>query len=479
MLTKWYDLDEKEKIKQVFSKYTIADFWNWWSDKQQVFMEVRVKDWQLIKEVATKYELPYSPSGIYICNDSQLKTVIASIRDKATVWFGINPRKKNYNKRGWKSFGGGDCFVDSIMYLFIDIDRFVKTKSATKEELKNCDILAEKILERLGKQKWNERYIKLCSGNGLQLLVALDIPRKMPNVIFDNLTKLYQINDEFELIKLLIKNGIGRQIIKFCKQFREQLKVEVDTSVFFIGRVGALPVTKNYKYDSFAWRGIIDMKDGENIGLSDYILSAVDDKDKFKRQNVFTSSNLARDDIIRPGKLRQNKLVKLMLSDKLPHGGINNKIWFSLKILLRDSKFDLRSDEFREVHRELEKIYNGVLTLNFPHKKFKFNCSAVNNFCIEFGLPLIYELWPTKTKKLNMKLNVEWGMQKIVEVSTKLDSTTDIFEDMKEAKKRLTEGNYLNANIIAGFINGCLKKYGEEKSKYYVNTIFDKFFNYE
>jgi len=476
---KWYELDEGERIKQVFSKYSIADFWDWWSDKQEIFMEVRIKNWELIKEVATKYSLPFSSSGIYVCNQNQLKTVIASVRDKATVWFGINPKKKNYNKRGWKSFGGGDYFVDSINYLFVDIDRFTKSKTATKEELKNCDILADKILERLEKQEWNKSYIKVASGNGIQLLIKLDVPIKLPNVIFDNSTKLYQINDEFELIKSLIKSGIGRQIARFCKKFRDVLKVEVDTSVFYIGKVGALPVTKNYKYDGFTWRGIIDMKDEENTGLSDYILSAVDDKDKFKRQNVFTSSNLTRDNILRPGKLRQNKLVKLMLDYNLPYGQINNKIWYSLKILLRDSKFNLRSDEFRELHKELESKFKGDLTLNLPHQRFKFNCTVVNNFCIVYGLPLIYELWPTKTKKLDMRLDIEWGMQELVSVSTNLNSDTNIFEDMKEVKDRLVEGNYLNANIVAGFINGCLKKYGEEKSKYYVDNVFDKFFNYE
>ena len=78
-----------------------------------------------------------------------------------------------------------------------------------------------------------------------------------------------------------------------------------------------------------------------------------------------------------------------------------------------------------------------------------------------------------------MRLNLRWGMQELVEVSIKLENDSTIFEDMIDVKKRLVEGNYLNANIIGAFINGCVEKYGKEKSKYYVNTIFDKFFNYE
>lgn len=476
---KWYELDRKERIKEAYSKYTVKDFWDWWSSKQQMYMEVRIKDWKLAKDVAAKYKLPYSPSGIYVCNENQLRTVIALVRDKATVWFGVNPRKKNYNKKGWKSFSGSDYNVDSIMYLFVDIDRFVKTKSATKDELESCDKLAELILERLGKQEWNKRYIKLCSGNGVQLLIALDIPIRLPNVVFNNESKMFLHSDEFEQIKLLVKNGIGKQIAKFCRRYRDDLKVEVDTSVFFIGKVGALPCTKNYKYDGFTWRGIIDMKNGENVGLSDYILSAVDDNEKFKKYNVFISSTLTRDNILRPGKLRQNKLVRMMLDYDLPYGQINNKIWFSLKILLRDCKFDLHSDEFRELHKELEDKFKGSLTLNLPHPRFKFNPTVVNNFCIVYGLPLIYELWPTKTKKLNMKLDIEWGVQDLYDDKIDLSNDTDIFDDMKYIKGMLKEGSYDNMEIVGKFINGCIKKYGEDKTKYYVDVVFNKFFNYE
>ena len=104
----WYEYDEKDRINNIFAKYTISDFYNWWSKNRNYVMEVRIKDFMLIKELWSRFRYPYSSSGIYIKNENELKNIISSIRDRATCWFGINPRKINYNNYGNKMFGGRD-----------------------------------------------------------------------------------------------------------------------------------------------------------------------------------------------------------------------------------------------------------------------------------------------------------------------------------------------------------------------------------
>ncbi len=480
----WFYLNEEERIKQVYSKFKLRDFWTWWEKGEDSYMEIRIMNFGVIKEVATILKLPFSVSGIYVNNAVQLKNVISLTRDKEKMWFGINPRKKNYNKFGWKSFGGADEFVESVNYLFIDVDRIIKEREATNKELEDADTLANKILEKLGKHKWNQDYIKLCSGNGLQLLIGLDIPIKLPDVEFDNKTKTFNQNSEFETTKHIFKNGIGKQLEYFSKKFKDELGVEVDKSCFLIGKVGALPMTKNFKHNSFTWRGIIEIGYGHNEGFTDYLLSSMDDVVEFKSKNPFVNKKLVRQNIIREGKLKQNILATFMLKNNFPEGMINNTLWFQLKLLLRDSKFDMNSIEFRKYHNEIKSKHRRDFSLNLPNKKYVFNETAVNNYCLTYGFQPVYKLWPGRTKKLDMGLeNLEWNNVLVSEGKYKfdLDKNSTLFDDLKKCKNKLKEGVVIyNIDNVVDFINECIKKYGESKVKqYFEDGIFYRYLSYD
>ena len=112
---KWYEYDENERVKNVYGKTTLQD-------NQSKVMEIRIKDFLLAKQIANKLNLPYSASGVYVDNVEQLKYVLKLAREKVTMWFGINPKKKNINKWGKKSYGGKDINVNEIGFIFIDID---------------------------------------------------------------------------------------------------------------------------------------------------------------------------------------------------------------------------------------------------------------------------------------------------------------------------------------------------------------------
>ena len=477
----WYELEEGERVKQVYSRFKIRDFFNWWQDGQQRIMEIRIKDYNMIKEVATRYNIPYSPSGVYIWQGYQLQNVISFVRDKATMWFGVQPRKKNYNKWGNKSFGGKETNVSEIAFLIVDIDRVAIKGPASKKDLEMANKLCNMILDKLKPHGWNKSYIKICSGHGVQLLIKLDFPIKMPELEFDNSTKIFIPNKEYEKMRKLISLGIGKDIARFSKKFKDELGVEVDKSIFNIGRVGALPVTKNFKYDMERWRGIIELVNGANDGLSDYVLSKEEDIEAYKSRRVFINSRaLINENRLRPGKLREHKLTKLILNIPSSLTMINNYLWFQFKCLLRDSKIDLNSKEFRILHAELKNKLKRTLTLNLPDKKFSFDENIVNKFCINNLLPLTYELWPNRRKRLDMKLdNLCWDELLMYSDVIKLSEETDIIDDMKHLSKQLVEGDYHNIDKVMAFTNGCLKKYGEKKAKYYFDTLFYDFFSYE
>lgn len=477
---KWYEMEERERIKHIYSRYTIKDFWEWWSDGEPKTMEVRIRDYTLIQQTANRFKLSKSSSGVYVNDADQLKNVIAFVRDKATVWFGIQPRKKNWNKWGTKSFGGMDVNVDEIGFLFIDIDRDKIEGIASENDLMNAEKMTDMILERLGQEGWNKSYIKLCSGHGIQLIIKLDFPIKMPNVDYNNTRKGYIFNEEYERMKKIIPEGIGKQILKYCNKFREELGVKLDKSCFTLSRVGALPVTKNYKYDTYRWRGIIELKNEKNTGLSDYILSKEEDIKIYNSKNLFQQkTSLTRKDRLRKGKLKENILIKFMMENNLPSGMRNNYLWFQLKCLIRDSNIDTQSKEFRDIHRELEQRH-GLLTLNLPDKKFKFDENIINSYCIKNHIKPLYKLWPKRTKKLDMKIDsFQWKNKDIEDVYMELKEDNDIIQDMEHCKSQFKEGSYNNNEIYAKFIKGCINKYGEENTKYYFDTIFERYLSWE
>ena len=61
-----------------------------------------------------------------------------------------------------------------------DIDKKDHNSAAKPKEIQEADNLADKLLADFGKNNWNQNYIKVCSGNGIQLLIKLDKPIIMP-----------------------------------------------------------------------------------------------------------------------------------------------------------------------------------------------------------------------------------------------------------------------------------------------------------
>lgn len=476
----WTNLSEKDRIEKIYGKFTIKDFWNWWCGNDIKVMEIRIKNFMIIQQIATQLQLTYSSSGIYVYSDTQLKQVIMLLRrENVTAWFGINPRKKNYNIKGWNVFEGKDTNVQEIKFIMIDIDRIVKNGQATSLDLENCDKLCNLIIERLGTEGFDKNYIKICSGNGVQLIVKLDFGIKLPEVEFDNKIKTFIYNKEYENTKQIIVKGIGQDIIKFSNKYKEELGVEVDKACFNISRVAALPFTKNYKYDGYTWRGIIDLKIGINVGLTDYVLSKEENVEEYKQKNIFVTKSLKSTDRIRKGKLRDNILIKFMLDNDLPYGMINNYLFFQLKCLLRDSGVDLQSEEFKKLHQELENKFKGKLTLNIPDNKFNFDENIINKFCIENMYPSLYPLWPKRTKRLNMLIDdVTWIEIELEKENYVLQEDTGIIDDLEWLKKQLEENKFTNITKFKLFINGCKMKYGEQKTKYYFDNIMKRYLCY-
>ena len=79
-----------------------------------------------------------------------------------------------------------------------------------------------------------------------------------------------------------------------------------------------------------------------------------------------------------------------------------------------------------------------------------------------------------------MKLDeLSWELVDMVDGEVQLDSNTSIMEDMESFKSKLVEGDYGNINKLVEFTKGCIKKYGEDKTKYYFKFLFKRYFGYK
>ena len=403
---------------------------------------------------------------------------------------------------------GGDNFVEQTSFVFVDIDRIEKKdQSADNEDLENADIIANKIITKMNKYKFAENYIKICSGNGAQLLFRLDEPITMPTQKFDMSTKEYIEDEQFEKYKVLITETIGEEIKRFINTTTNKRKygMEVDKSGFQIARVCALPFTKNFKYKSFTWRGIIELKDGKNDGLSDFIIEkeAYVNVQKYVKTN-YRSKVLSQEFKLKPSKIMESKLVRFLLDSVLPAGQRNNYLIFSLKCLLKDNAIDFKCEEVKALQRAINSNYGGHCVFNKPDTKFTFNPNIVNKYCINNLMPPLYELWPERNKLINynistgQKTNEGWEYKLNSGITLdnkhsdiKLNESNNEMEDMIEIKKQMVvngdkvfdkdSGLYMeipwhNTDLFHKFLNGFRKKYGIKELRYYYEHVFPKFF---
>ena len=495
--TPWYNIED---LSTIYRKYSLLQFYNWWTNGTNKIMELRITNVDTIKMIAKKYNLEWSYSGVYIETPEHLSNIVKDVRNIETMWMGVQPRKKNWNIWGNKSFGSGpkggtaDVNVNEITMLFIDVDRkvqgniingqFIKTPG-TRKDLEDCNNAINFILDIFKQYGFANNYCKICSGNGVQLLIKLDVPILVPEVIFNNNTKNYEYNKEYEDIRTLIYKGIGIQIKSFEKEILKkypQSNIVIDKSAFTLSRVCALHASSNRKYTPQQWRGIVELvENGENVGLTDYIIACKNKEEK--NVNIFKNINKSVNikNIIREGQLFENEIVKLLLSYDFPEGGINNTLWFQLKCLLRDSKYNVQTEEFREFHNLICKKHGRTFTINFPDTKFSFNEDVINKYCINNLIPLIYPLYKKRNKKIDYKLegiqNVIWTDLEKRESNVILNGN-EIMDDFKELKSVLKEGDFNNVKIVRDYLIASIKKYNLTTTKYYFENILFKLLEY-
>lgn len=429
---KWYELKPKQRYLEVYSKYSIDDFYNWWSDEQNDYMELRFDTWEFAVEAREKFFVSGNKSSVYTNNPEKIGKIINHFRSKSTIWFGINPKKKVLNERGKLTFTGKDIGITKNKFLFIDIDRKLKEGPATNKDLMDINYLADTLLEELSKEGFNNNYCKICSGNGLQLLIKLDVPIHMIDLEFNAETKSYNITTLFEEQKNIIKNGIGKILPKFSKKFDANINAEIDDKCFNIGRVGALPYSFNLKYKNPIPRGIVELVNkGKNDGLTEYLKDLYEKKkDKTTIKNNYTEIKpvqITTKYLIEQNNFDKNNLINLMLTHEFPAGGINNTLWYSIKILMHNNSITNNDSEYKNILNKLRSIHKRTFTDNGLEQMYKDNYSGpITKDSINM-VPFIVNKYLRTNKIIRLKDGLEYYHPPIFSVTPKGKIKYDLY----------------------------------------------------
>jgi hypothetical protein len=168
-----------------------------------------------------------------------------------------------------------------------------------------------------------------------------------------------------------------------------------------------------------------------------------------------------------------------MLKNMFPSGGINNVLWMQVKCLLRDSKIDVHSKEWKEIHEELKHKHSRTFTMNLPASNYEFSEDITNHYCIENMIPPLYPLWKTSRPLIkNMCLD---GLSpahliRVREGVTKLAEETTYWEDMELCKRELKEGDYNNIDKVIFFTRGLIDKFGLNRATYLLTYVLKDYF---
>jgi hypothetical protein len=454
---------------------TLQNFWEWWSGNNQKIMEVRIKNYDWIKKISQAYNLPYSICGVYVSTAQELFNVIKTCRKHTTMWYGINPRKKSYSNKGIMLYGGKDVNVESIDFIFIDVDRINnKESNATNEELKLIEEFVNNIINDL-KNLGINNYLRVFSGNGEQLIYKLDERIILPTPEYDVKNNVYLYDERLEKYKDLIKKTIGQKLLnKYnTKENKEKYGCEIDKAGFNIGRVGALPYSYNLKYNPIM-RVIKEIVEGENKGLSDGLINELENlklplyTHKNKRKAIFHKELNHKAETIVNSKLSQS-----LLKDNLPLGYRNNYLIFQLKCLIKDCNIDFNALEIKHLQKMLEQKLNDKIPFNIPEEKFHFNPNIVNKFYIMHKLPLLYEPLFDRPKKRNFVKEVfNWDNYKYayipeecIPVFNNNDINILLYESVKWMERSDKNKTYTTTDYVYGITKSISKCLGEDEAK--------------
>ncbi len=431
-----------------------------------------ILNYKISKAIAMKYHLPYGLESIFIKNFDELYKVVNEInKRKVSSFFRINPQRKSYYKNSkFPVYNSTYYGIEEISNILIDIDRIEKNGPASVEELLKLSEFSNLILKELNKINIH-RWMKICSGNGIHIIIPLDEGIYIPLPQYDAMNKIYVKDELFEKYTVLLKKTFYEKLFKKfnTKSYREKYNAEIDEACWKLTSGCAIPYTYNVKYGK-QLRYIVNSYDGSNEGLADAIFNQLENlslpvynKDKIK------FSNLKNEFKLNLKNLENCRLVKFLLSGKLPSGMRNNYLIFQLKLLLKDNNISFNEPLVKKLFMKINKIQGDNFAWNIPDEKYHFNPEVVNKYCILNRLPLLYDVMYDRKKVRDIdEYILDWSNYKKQYIPNeyvyKFDNDSGLFDDLRVINKRYNENP--DIMVLYGMIKGLEDKYGSDDSRF-------------
>ena len=513
----WYEHDDEGR-KRIFSKYSIEDFWNWWSDGDDVVMEIRIvkkrNDDDLFRDINGRFGIPWVMTSLFAESATDLKNILYNIHGRYKhVWYGANPRIKTKRvKTGKVWYGITDEHINTIRFLVFDIDRRDKSKATDSRVLADAHEVAQLMIKFMQEIIEVNDYMLVFSGNGVQLLFRLDEPLELtPYKLTENpnpeaankFIKEITIKHrrDLEFMSAYVKERIFKHF-RGIKQYKES-SVELDPSVYTVNRVAALPYTMNMKSGDGVWRGIIDMvKDGENTGLNaelwDFRRNFKPRRATVKRRGVRKKTKSQY--LVDKSDLMTHPLAQLMLSEHCPEGDINNTIWYWFKIVLEDSGYKFVEDDYIRLRSELQQRLGRTLPDNPPsgyENTTEFTEAQLRTYCLWKQIPLFMPVEIKRTDMYNKKFYISIKPFDIDHIYANAGNYSSKIRDYRfslrhEDKDIWNERNRLSKDIYRSYkffldkkgtlaalkevISAIKRKYGVDTARYFIEEIMRHYF---
>jgi hypothetical protein len=145
--------------------------------------------------------------------------------------------------------------------------------------------------------------------------------------------------------------------------------------------------------------------------------------------------------------MNKNVIVGLMLKHVFPNGGINNTLWYGIKILLHNNGICMNDSEYIKIHEMLKNIHNRSFTENGLEEQYQNNYNgSIGENDIEIVPAMI-----NKYLRLNKIKSIETGREgvhaPIFPISPRGKVPFDIKVDINPAliKKHTNENYKLNS----------------------------------
>ena len=396
LLNEFVYLSEEEKQKQIYSKYSLKDFWEFWKHGEDEVMELSFPNlrWHNVKE-QNKNNLPQNKNSVFVNNPEQLLELLkAPVRNLTPMYWGVNDRKQIFETFGEKKYtkkvyGMSNYGVNKIKHIMIDIDsKKEHGKNATPEGMKDSMILAKLVVDKMKTNNGFDDYMMLCTGNGVHLIYRLDKPIQMPILEYETINGMivYKECEEFTHLKTILKRGIGKQI----RKLNDVNGSDID-NVWDLRRVSRLPFSLNIKVkDDLRACGIIHINKGSNKGMHDLIVSTPKPITRKRKATQFAKYKVKLKD------LKDEPLVKLLCERNLPQGNRNHYLELSFAMLLNDSGISHRENEvirLLNIIRQVQNKYTIQVDPKYIPQDGHFNTETVNTYCwnndIEFVYPVL------------------------------------------------------------------------------------------